>query len=149
MLAIRDTWHWQKVAALLALCAIMLRVAVPAGFMLAPHADVPRGAIPIVLCTGSGSVTAWLGEDGSLVTPGELDAHSDNEHGDDDPSQAGQHADCVFAHAATAVPHGQTEFLPVAFHGETVAGTQERRDLVPGRGLAAPPPPSTAPPTLI
>ena len=135
-----------SLASLFALTAVLLRVLLPAGFMMAPSGNALAGAIPIVLCTGKGNVEAWLGADGTIIdqTEASTDQRPDHAPGDD-----GKHGDCVFAHAATAIAPGSiaTVVQPVSHYQERPS--EQVRDLVPGRGLAAPPPPATAPPILI
>lgn len=43
------------------LIALVLRAAVPAGFMLAPHAD--QTGLDLVICTAAGAKTVVLGDD--------------------------------------------------------------------------------------
>lgn len=128
-----------------ALLAVTLRVLIPAGFMIAP-AQAGTGYIEITLCTGSGERQALLSPDGEIVDRKDLAA----EHSDDGDSQTTDHDDCAFFGAATTlVVPGQA--LPASASALAPAPVQTIvvRDLVPGRGLAAPPPPATAPPHLI
>jgi hypothetical protein len=133
-------------AAWMAALAVLLRVLVPAGFMIAPPDQAHAGMIPIVLCTGKGNVNAFLAPDGTLHQSADTD---DGDPGEHDPG-LDQHGDCIFAHAVTApaTPDLPAAIVPVPEQPPVLAGPL-RLDLVPGRGLAAPPPPSTAPPTLI
>ena len=133
------------VAATLAFVALALRILVPAGFMIAAPTSATnvQGYIPITLCTSVGKVTVLMGDDGS-ITP---QSTQDPTHGED--SKSPNHADCLFAGniAATLPP----QFVWLLYSERTLRRTNSivTRDLVPGRGLAAPPPPSTAPPKLI
>ena len=116
---------WSDVALAFAVIALVLRVAIPAGMMVG---GAPS-AFPLVVCTGHGPLV--LGPDGSPKAP----AHR--------PSPAS----CDFAAAATP---GTPPPLAIVSRPLAVAATRTARpfaaDLAPGRGLAAPPPPSHAPP---
>jgi hypothetical protein len=116
---------------LFALLAFGVRLLVPFGFM--PHAD--EGGYRITLCTGEGMVSAWVDADGKLH-PGKKD-----------PSQRGDQK-CAFSAlaGAPAMPE-QPATEPVAVEPEAIAFAEQRQVAV-GRGLAAPPPPSTGPPSI-
>jgi hypothetical protein len=134
---------WRRAAALFALCALLLRAWSPPGFMPATAmVDASGfGAIPIVLCTGAGSTSVWLADDGTIV-------EAAPEAPDHDPGGP-THADCVFAHGSGALP-AQVRTLALAGLAAAAALKADPiRDLAPGRGLAAPPPPATAPPIPI
>ena len=122
--------------AFLVLLAITVRTAVPAGWM--PTFD-ERG-FALAPCA------SWA--------PAPLDstaahrAHAD--HGPDKPEKSEQDAStqpCAFAALAVDVPLAESE---AAFAiGSASGGKIVRHDAVSvGRGLAAPPPPSTGPPEL-
>lgn len=138
-------WRLALVAGLMAL---VVRAMVPAGFMLAPPGQGAAGPIPIVLCTEAGTIQALMAADGSIIDdPSATDTPSD----DPEHSQgATDHQSCVFAHTvAPPVPAApilgpltQTAQLEAPIGAVSL-------DLVPGRGLAAPPPPATAPPVHI
>jgi hypothetical protein len=113
----------------LALVALAMRVLAPPGFMVAAQ---PRGGLPaIVVCTGHGSLT--------LNGPSPAKTPHDASKGD---------SACAFAgHAAPVVPHLVASIAaPMANPVSAVVKTAT--DSAPGRGLAAPPPPSQAPPTV-
>ena len=123
--------HWRKAArrALFALAfvALVFNVIAPPGYMLADHAAAQP--IAVVLCTAQGPVA---------ITPdqGHAPAHKPSS---DMP--------CAFAgHGVGAAP-------PISVVVGVAEVFQHRRavvvaasDLAPGRGLAAPPPPSRGPP---
>ncbi|MDB5365263.1 MAG: hypothetical protein JWM77_1190 [Rhodospirillales bacterium] len=115
---------WMAALVLLALCA---RLLVPAGLM--PGGDTVRIAgLSFSICTSAGLVDA--------------------QHPVDNSDDAGRKADCVFASVgATSVPTPSALALPVAFAQPTTS-VAPLLDLIPGRGLAAPPPRSHAPPAL-
>lgn len=136
----------RHVAVCCAMVAVMLRALIPAGFMLAAPGQAQAGGIPIVLCTEQGSITALMAEDGTIIEPGSAD-QTDPQH---DHPAAVDHDSCLFAFAQTGAspPLTLTVDKVVPAVAEASVG-QLPADLVPGRGLAAPPPPSTAPPALI
>jgi hypothetical protein len=110
----------------LAFAVLLLRVLVPAGWMVSA---TPGDAFEIVICTADGAVTMT----GDLT--------------DEDTPKDSKSGECLFsAVSAAAVP-------AVACPAPTppvVAGAVAvfAAALVPGRGLAAPPPPATGPPLL-
>lgn len=117
----------------LATLAIALKIMLPAGFM--PGATPVHGLpFALVLCTAEGA---------KVVQPGESHKTSD------EPASATHDQPCPFAVQGAAVPPptvatlGQT--LAVAYVETPVPPV---RTLAPGRGLAAPPPPKTGPPSI-
>jgi hypothetical protein len=115
-------------AAALAVLALLLQAFAPPGTMLARDGD---GRAVIVLCTGHGPAMTF----GDLIgQPGKAPKSKP-----DSP--------CAFAAhgAATEAPILAAIAVPIA--RAQPAPTPTRFDLVPGRGLAAPPPPSQGPPT--
>lgn len=129
----------------LALVALAFRALVPVGFMVASPAMAGqlKGAIPIVLCSMQGNSVVFMGQDGVIISP------TDGDPAQDDNTKSNSHADCMFAAGMASVP------VPKFMVLHQMAWSTARHehfaisDLVPGRGLAAPPPPATAPPTLI
>ncbi len=122
-----------------ALLAMTLRALVPAGFMLA-HADGANGRyLTIELCEGHEGPRQLANLDtGEIVSADDLL-----------PSDGGQdeQAPCVFGGAPALEPPVLAAALVVVV---TKTGAPEVRAHVrPGRGIAAPPPPSTGPPHLI
>lgn len=117
----------------LATLAIALKIMLPAGFM--PGAT-PVNGLPfaLVLCTADGA---------KVVQPGE--AHKTS----DEPAGATHDQPCPFAAQGALVPPPT-----VASVGETLAVAYVEapvplaRSIAPGRGLAAPPPPKTGPPSI-
>ena len=105
--------------------AVLVRALVPAGYMAAP--DMGPG---FIICTGQ--------------------AASPAEHGGK-PAGDVRKADSVCAYAGAHVALEQPLAAPLA--GPAVAfsraSTPDRLRTAPGRGLAAPPPPSTGPPALL
>lgn len=112
----------------LALLALAVKVAVPAGFMVAaPGAGV---GFPLVICTGHGPVLA----------------HPAGEKGD---SKAKPDAPCAFAGQSAAAETAVAAPVGGPVYWLAVAPNQIRTTPTPGRGLAAPPPPSQAPPVTL
>jgi hypothetical protein len=116
------------VAACLAALALFLLVAVPPGVMVEPSDGGPR----IVVCTGHGPLLVGSPESSK---PGKA------------PKQP-QSGVCAFAgHGGSGAIPSVFAPTPACFARVARAAITER-DLAPGRGLAAPPPPSHAPPRL-
>lgn len=128
------TWKWgawaepRRFAVGLALLALFLQVVAPPGFMVAR-----QGArATLALCTGHGPA----------MSVGDLVHHAPK------PGKASPDTPCVYAGhnvvapapalALVAAPLGRIEAPPLAVWS----------DLAPGRGLAAPPPPSQGPPSF-
>jgi hypothetical protein len=126
-----------------ALLAVVLRVLIPAGFMISPS-SAQAGLIQIELCSQNGTRTAWLAPDGSILDQSQAADH------DGEPGTSTDHHDCAFATPApTPPPPALTAAVVQVFVSVSQAPAIPVADLVPGRGLAAPPPPATAPPPLI
>lgn len=118
--------------ALLAL-ALLVRVIVPAGWMPSASAD---GLFRITICNGMGAQTAYVDRDGKLhkEVPG-------GSHHDPQPCGFGALAQALDA-PAVAVLAWPPAVVGIVAHAAHDAVTI-------GHGLAAPPPPSTGPPSLI
>jgi hypothetical protein len=132
-----------KLSLALTILAVLIRVLVPFGFMLGTPANAKAGTIAIVLCTAQGQVTAFMDSDGHIIA---ADTQSPS-HDNDDQSSG---SDCVFAGGTFSPLTPSIGDLSLAFAIAHVAPQSARvDDLVPGRRLAAPPPPATASPILI
>lgn len=121
----------------LAALALLVRLLFPSGFMLSPD----RTARPtIVICTGQGAMTFTLDADGHKVA-----ADKGGDHKSDNKTSH----PCTFAAATVAAvaPAMIAILIPIELAQVTAAPllTTQR----PGLGLAAPPPPTTGPPTRI
>ncbi|MGI4880998.1 MAG: hypothetical protein ACRYG4_26355 [Janthinobacterium lividum] len=114
-------------------CALLVRLAVPTGWM--PMVDAT--GFHVTICTGMGPVDAALAATSHDSHP----APAAPDHA------AGDHA-CPFAALgiATAPP---LDLLPVLPATVVVAIGTAAAAVAVGRGLAAPPPPSTGPPTRV
>lgn len=125
----------QMAGLFLAALALYLRVLIPTGYMVAaPQA----GGLPaLVICTGHGPL---------VIDQGGQPA------GKGDPSAPGRDGasshPCTFAGglAALSPPLAAGLALPIAFAVPVLL--RVLRDQQPGRGLAAPPPPTTGPPSI-
>jgi hypothetical protein len=124
----------------IALLAMLVRAMVPAGYMLA-HADSGGGRyLTVTMCIDHGGATQVIDLDtGKPVDPSKLPGKGKGE---------GKQAPCVFAAAGHVAPPVVFE-QPVEFvtHYDVEFGVV--RDVRPGRGIAAPPPPATGPPSAI
>lgn len=126
-----------RVALVLVALAIAMRVLVPAGFM-----PGRAGESAIVLCTASGQQTIHLDANGARVDEDRVPV-------DKRSGKALSDHPCSFAGAthalAGAAPIGTSpRIAPIAN-----AALRPPFTLAPGRGLAAPPPPSTGPPLYV
>jgi hypothetical protein len=121
----------------LALIATAIRAAVPVGFMLTPDQD--RWVV-VTMCSGSSPVQMALNLDTGEHRDGEAPAQ--NEDG-----AAVQHAPCVFAAASNLTPPdaGVKVIRPQIAFTDSVPVMSPLVGI--GRGLAAPPPWATGPPT--
>lgn len=124
------TRGWRRVCMTLAVLALVIKVAVPAGYMVETRAD---GAPAIVLCTAQGAVTIKAAE-----------AH----HGAPEaPGQSAHDAPCAFTGHGAAFVAAERLVVGVVEHAAYAplvpAPTVEA---VPGRGLSAPPLPARGPP---
>lgn len=123
-----------------ALLTLLVRAVVPAGYMLAT-AETPDGRyLTVTLCEGHDGPQQVIDLDTGLpVDPSVLDKVDDGKT----PTPAGP--PCVFAAVAhLAQPVDASE--PVEFAASEHVVFAVVRDVRPGRGIAAPPPPSTGPP---
>lgn len=121
--------RWRGVFLTLAVLALALKVLVPPGFMVAGDRDAAPGLL--VICTGHGPLA--LGDRGDAKAP----AHKTSD------------APCAFAgSAAPPTPSAPAIVAPPRLLVADQLARVQAADLAPGRGLAAPPPPSHAPPAV-
>jgi len=112
----------------LAALALMLQILVPPGFMVS---DGPSHAI--VICTGHGPITSPLDDHGRPAKS---------------PKDKSDHA-CPFAgHGGTPLSLSQQPVERIVMVSHVARAPGPVADLAPGRGLAAPPPPSQGPPQV-
>lgn len=121
-----DIRRWKRrLGALLALLALAVGAIAPPGFMVANG----RGGPAIVICTGHGPASL----------PGQTDRSN---------HRAGHDGACAFAgHGVTSTPPVVAQIAAAPF-APPLDARSTFADLAPGRGLAAPPPPSQGPPEL-
>lgn len=118
----------ERFALALIACALLLRIAVPGGWMPGEQGRW------IELCTAQGSLTAFVDARGKL------------HHGDPaDAEKAKQH--CAFAGLGGALDRPAAVEPPTVAPAYAPLPTRIASASV-GRGLAAPPPPSTGPPSI-
>ncbi len=121
----RDSWAGRRWVFALAALALMVQVLVPPGFMLGGEASAPG----LVICTGHGPLIA-LADHGKPAKP---------------PKSAAD-TPCGFAaHGAAAGPPSAFSVAMAPFEAPAVLIARAFA-MAPSRGLAAPPPPSQAPP---
>ena len=126
----------------IALLAMLVRAIVPAGYMLA-QADTGQGRfLTVEMCEGHAARIIDL-DTGKQVDPSKLPGKAPGKA--DDPSK---HAPCVFA-AAASVATPVTVAEPVEFIATQDVDFGVDLNVRPGRGIAAPPPPSTGPPASL
>ena len=109
--------------------ALFLQWLAPPGYMMARQG----GQATIVICTGHEPAHAL----------GDLSGHPAKR------SNTKPDAPCVFAGHGVGVPTPIAVLIASPLARATLPPTSARRDLIPGRGLAAPPPPSHAPPAQL
>ena len=120
---------WRRSLAFVAMLALVLKIMVPAGFM--PGTSL---AAPIILCPDAGTMPAMTMAHGGHQAPSKA------------PHDGAAHP-CAFAAAGMAAFVAAADgsgVLPIAAGTGVLAAAFRVR--APGRGLAAPPPPSHAPP---
>lgn len=113
--------------------ALLARGLAPEGWMPVANAS---GGIEIALCNGMGP------GDAMVLTPGGKLHHKAPAKG-----QTGDHP-CAFAGMGTADAAPPLPALTTPLQRDAAAPSRARVASVPGRGLAAPPPPATGPPAL-
>jgi len=130
-------------AAALALlvCALALRLLVPAGWM--PVRDA-RG-LHLTLCSGSGPMEMPAG-----AMPGMDHAMAGDaaHHGPHDRDQGMQDHACPFASLSLAITAPPLPEAPLPVRPVLTSPGEAAFAVAIGRGLAAPPPPPTGPPAL-
>jgi hypothetical protein len=113
--------------------ALAVRMIIPTGWM----PSMIAGKATITLCTGAGMVEAWVDADGKI-------------HKDSPAKKSANDQLCAFAglSAATEAAVFDTTSQPLPFAPQVLRNTAATSVAI-GLGLAAPPPPATAPPALI
>ncbi|MDP3174557.1 MAG: hypothetical protein Q8M88_09010 [Phenylobacterium sp.] len=145
-------WRLRGVAVTFAMMALALRAAIPAGFMISVEDGAPRlipcvGELPGAPSSGS-HLTTGVEMTGIAVASAPHDHKDDPDGRKNDGSRS--HSECVFAGHGAGAPAPSliaesTEALTL-YTAETPSAAW--RDIIPGRGLSAPPPPARGPPTI-
>lgn len=117
-----------------AFLAVFLRAFIPVGFMVAPS---PTGGAVVVLCTGHGQSTAYIGADGKISHKAPAQ----------DPAKTG-HGVCAFAQSSTFSTPIDAQLplqAPVLNGASHYVHARDPATLA----LLSPPPPARGPPSLI
>ena len=122
-----------RVALAILACAVLVRVFIPAGWM--PTTD-GNGMVRISVCTGMGAQTAWLDRDGKIHKEAPTGGHHDPQP-------------CGFGILGLGLETAPDIVTALPALSAIAAMLAARQTLSIGHGLAAPPPPSTGPPSLI
>jgi len=113
--------------------AVALRLTVLPGYMIqaTPH------AVTVVLCTANGAVSQTVDGEGMASSPD-----------DQKDERSGKSPVCAFSMAGAALAAPDVRIVAAAppLAGPTLS--PPTTSTAPGRGLAAPPPPSTGPPFI-
>lgn len=148
----------RAVLSALALLALAFGVVVPPGFMPARAAD---RSIRVLICTGTGPAEGVLSLDGTVRVEriggagsasnghgvGKAGNPDDSDHGEGKGSNT--HSPCLFAGHAAPLDTPDIALAPTVEGMSNGAAVRVLRAfLLPGRGMAAPPPPAHAPPFL-
>jgi hypothetical protein len=146
VIAIRHLLARRHLATLILACALAVRVLIPAGFMLGQTAS---GAPALVLCPGQNelpiSAPAMHHDMAHMMPGGRVMATHDAGHQNHDP---GTDRPCAFAAVGLAVDMLISAALLAPAPPPAFAALLSHAPSDPGRGLAAPPPPSTGPPAV-
>lgn len=134
---------WTSWALALTVLAMAVRVAIPGGYMVAAP-DAHRGLPQMVICTGQGAMAVAVDADGHLVKASIKPASKQSPSDKDRPDHP-----CAFSatSAAAETPGPAPSLAPLRFSQKTpqpLASAQR-----PGLGLAAPPPWTTGPPSIL
>lgn len=128
---------WCHVCLTLAALALILKIAVPPGYMLTSTSASP---LSMVICTGQGPLVVNVpqsanGDQGHVPSPADKSSHD---------------APCAWAGHGVASPPPSLATLAVsAFAPAAIEDILPAVAPAPGRGLLAPPPPARGPPQLI
>jgi hypothetical protein len=134
----RTSW-----ALALTVLAMAMRIMIPGGYMVA-GSDAVQGLPQVVICTGQGAITVQVDAEGQVVKTS-LKPTSEPSHSDKDRPDP----PCAFS-ATSAAAKTDSHSLPLALvrisHSSPLPLASVQR---PGLGLAAPPPWTTGPPSIL
>ena len=122
-----------------ALLALLVRALVPAGYMVAEAGTVDGRYLVVQMCDGHGSAAQVIDLDTGKVI---------DKSKSPDSTDSSNKSPCVFA-MASAVSLPPLAVEPVLVRHAIAAEPAGVSEVRPGRGIAAPPPPATGPPSLI
>jgi hypothetical protein len=128
-----------------ALLALLVRAVIPSGYMLAAAETAGGRYLTVQMCSGHAAQVIDL-DTSKPVDPSKL-AKSEKPQ-NEKPKGDQQQAPCVFG-GAPALGEPVSFAEPVEFFAERGVDFSIIHDVRPGRGIPAPPPPSTGPPSLI
>ncbi|MDP5278754.1 hypothetical protein Q9Q95_07450 [Sphingomonas sp. DG1-23] len=126
---------WPHLALLLVGCALLLRIAVPAGWM--PQANAT--GVTLSWCADSGASGPAALREARMLLAKAIGKQAPAGHEDPDPP-------CAFAMAASPLVFAAPLALPLP--QRRPEPVRHIRETTPGRGLAAPPARATGPPFL-
>lgn len=127
-------------------CALLLRVLVPQGWMPVETGQGWR----LTPCSGSGPMAMGDPAGAALAMPGMRSMAGGKDHGMPDhgmPDHGGDHG-CPYASLATALEEPVLPTLAVPIPMQSILPIAAAWMVAIGRGLAAPPPPATGPPSV-
>lgn len=135
----RISEHMRGMGLALAALAVFLRLLFPTGFMLSPD----RAALPtLVICTGQGAMTVAIDAQGH--------AHKvEADHKGDPKSDGKTSHPCTFAVATVGAVAPPLIATPAPMALAVAVSAPLLTTQRPGLGLAAPPPPTTGPPSIV
>jgi hypothetical protein len=132
----------------IALLAMLVRALVPAGYMLASAETAGGRYLTVQMCQGHAGATQVVDLDTGKVVDASKLAQEGKAKGESKSKGNPAEAPCVFA-GAPAMAHPVAIAEPVEFLVAHDVDFGIVHDVRPGRGIPAPPPPATGPPSLI
>lgn len=123
--------------------AMAMRVVIPGGYMVAaPEAN--RGLPQMVICTGQGAMAVAVDAEGHLVKTSLKPASKPSHQDKDRPDHP-----CAFSGSAAAAQTANFALPPEPVRFSQYAPLPLASAQRPGLGLAAPPPWTTGPPSIL
>lgn len=125
----------------IALLALLVRAIVPAGFMLTAAETEDGRYLTVTFCSEHPGTPQVIDLATGKIVDGKAPADGQKHDAGNEP--------CVFAVAAHAPAPVAGIPLDIRFAASADETVRIETGIRPGRGIAAPPPPSTGPPSLI